>query len=169
MKTSAAFALLLTGLLFAGCTTTTNPQNGVTAADVTVEFQDPDKFRDVRESLGGSTDESALAALRTFLQKEAPARLQAGQKLRVVFTDIDLAGDFVGGARYDRVRVIRGVFIPRQELSFTLTDSAGQVVKQGTRTLTDLNFQAAGLRIGSGQPYFYDKVLLEDWLRKEFK
>lgn len=168
MKTPVALALLLTGLLLAGCYTPTR-QNGVTAADITVEFQDPDKFRDVRESLGGATDEQALASLRTYLQQEAPAKLQPGQKLRIVFTDIDLAGDFVGGARYDRIRVIRGVFIPRQELSFTLTDSAGQVIKQGTRSLTDLNFQAAGLRIGSDQPYFYDKMLLEDWLRKEFK
>lgn len=169
MKTPAVLALLLTGLLLAGCYT--SKLQTAAAADVTVEFQNPDKFRDVRDSLGGGIDESALTALRTFLQEKAAAKLQPGQKLRIVFTDIDLAGDFPGsgGGRYDRVRVIRSVYIPRQEFTFTLTDAAGQVVKQGTRTLTDLNFQAAGLRIGSDQPYFYDKVLLEDWLRKEFK
>lgn len=168
MKTFAC--LLAATLLFTGCTTPT-ANNGVTAADITVEFRDPDKFRDVRESLGGSTDESALAALRAYLQEKAPAYLQAGQKLRVTFTDIDLAGDFpgTGGGRYDRVRVIRGIYIPRQEFSFEVTDAAGQVAKQGTRTLTDLNFQAAGLRVGSDQPFFYDKLLLEDWLRKEFR
>jgi hypothetical protein len=42
-------------------------------------------------------------------------------------------------------------------------------VKSGKRTLTDLNFQASGMRIGADQPYFYDKLLLEDWLRKEFR
>lgn len=170
MKTLAALALILTGLLLAGCQTPP-PSTGVTAADITVDYQNPDDFRDVRDSLGGSTDLNALASLRTFLQEQAPAHLQSGQKLRIVFTDIDLAGDFPasGGGRYDRVRVIRGIYIPRQEFTFTLTDSAGQVVKEGKRTLTDLNFQASGLRIGSDQPFFYDKVLLEDWLRKEFK
>lgn len=169
MKTLAALTLTA-GLLLGGCTTPT-AKNTVTAADITVEFRNPDGFRDVRESLGGSTDESALAALRAYLQEKAPAHLQDGQKLRVTFTDIDLAGDFPssGGGRYDRVRVIRGIYIPRQEFSFELTDAAGQVLKQGTRTLSDLNFQANGLRIGSDQSYFYDKLLLEDWLRKEFK
>jgi hypothetical protein len=170
MKTLVTLLLAATSLLLAGCYTTTL-QNGVSAADITVEFRDPDKFRDVRESLGGTTDENALAALRTYLQEKAPAKLQPGQKLRVTFTDIDLAGDFPssGGGQYDRVRIIRGIYIPRQEFTFELTDSTGQVLKQGTRTLTDLNFQANGLRIGSDQAYFYDKLLLEDWLRKEFR
>lgn len=162
-----AHPLLIAGLLLAGCTTPT-ATNGVTAADITVEFQNPDNFRDVRDSLGGSTDENALAALRTWLQENAPAHLSAGQKLRVTFTDIDLAGDFLPGANVDRVRIIRSVYIPRMELSFAVTDAGGQVVKQGTRTLTNLDFQATGRRIGSDQSFFYDKMLLEDWLRKEF-
>ena len=168
MKIHLGFPLLIAGLLLAGCTTPTS-SNGVTAADITVEFQDPDNFRDVRDSLGGSTDENALAALRSWLQENAPASLSAGQKLRVTFTDIDLAGDFLPGSSVDRVRIIRGVYIPRMELSFAVTDAAGQVVKQGTRTLTNLDFQNTARRIGSDQSFFYDKMLLEDWLRKEFK
>jgi hypothetical protein len=160
--------LFLVGLFLASCTTPA-PSNGVTATDITVEFQNPDNFRDVRDSLGGSTDQHALAALRSWLQENAPARLSAGQKLRVTFTDIDLAGDFLPGASVDRVRIIRGVYIPRMELSFAVTDAAGQVVKEGTRTLTNLDFQNTGHRIGSDQAFFYDKMLLEDWLRKEFK
>jgi hypothetical protein len=168
MNTRLAHPLLLAGLLLAGCTTPTS-SNGVAPADITVEFQNPDDFRDVRDSLGGSTDQNALASLRTWLQENAPASLAAGQKLHVTFTDIDLAGDFLPGSSVDRVRIIRGIYIPRMELSFAVTDAAGQVVKQGTRTLTNLDFQNAGRRIGSDQSYFYDKMLLEDWLRKEFK
>lgn len=168
MKIPLGFPLFIAGLLLAGCTTPTS-SNGVTAADITVEFQDPDNFRDVRDSLGGSTDENALAALRSWLQENAPASLSAGQKLRVTFTDIDLAGDFLPGSSVDRVRIIRSIYIPRMELSFAVTDAAGQVVKQGTRTLTNLDFQNTARRIGSDQSFFYDKMLLEDWLRKEFK
>jgi hypothetical protein len=174
MKTLAVLTLIAAGFALAGCQSSTfhataTPTN---SSAVTVDFQNPDQFRDVRESLGGGVDENALAALRGYLQEKAPAYLQPGQKLHVTFTDIDLAGDFPGsgGGRYDRVRVIRGIYIPRQELTFQVTDPAGQVVKEGKRTLTDLNFQmSGGLRIDSGEPYFYDKLLLEDWLRKEFK
>ena len=171
MKIRLVHPLIIAGLLLAGCSTPTTARNGVTAADITVEFQHPDDFRDVRESLGGSTDENALHALRTYLQENAPARLQAGQKLHVTFTDIDLAGDFTGsgGGQFDRVRLVKAIYIPRQEFSFAVTDSAGQVVKQGTRMLTDLDFQSAALRIGSDQPFFHDKMLLEKWLRDEFK
>jgi hypothetical protein len=168
MKIHLGFPLLIAGLLLAGCTTPAS-SNGVTAADITVEFQDPDNFRDVRDSLGGSTDENALAALRSWLQESAPASLSAGQKLRVTFTDIDLAGDFLPGSSVDRVRIIRSIYIPRMELFFAVTDAAGQVVTQGTRTLTNLDFQNTARRIGSDQSFFYDKMLLEDWLRKEFK
>jgi hypothetical protein len=159
--------LLAVGLLLSGCTTPTAP-NGVAAQDITVEFQNPDNFRDARDSLGGFTDQNALEALRTCLQENAPARLAAGQKLRVTFTDIDLAGDFLPGSSVDRVRIIRSIYIPRMELSFALTDAAGQVVKEGKRTLTNLDFQNTGRRIGSDQPFFYDRQLLEEWLRKEF-
>jgi len=168
MNTRTTLSLLAAGLLLAGCTTPSAP-NGVTAADITVEFQNPDDFRDVRDSLGGSTDQNALASLRTWLQENAPASLAAGQKLHVTFTDIDLAGDFLPGSSVDRVRIIRGIYIPRMELTFAVMDAAGQVVKQGTRTLTNLDFQNTGRRIGSDQAFFYDKMLLEDWLRKEFK
>lgn len=168
MKTRLAHPLLIAGLLLAGCTTPTTP-NGVAAADITVEFRNPDDFRDVRDSLGGSTDQNALEALRAWLQENAPAHLAAGQKLHVTFTDIDLAGDFLPGASVDRVRIIRSVYIPRMELTFAVTDAAGRMIKEGTRTLTNLDFQNTGRRIGSDQPFFYDKMLLEDWLRREFK
>lgn len=168
MNIHPACPLLLAGLLLAGCTTPAS-SNGVVAADITVEFQNPDDFRDVRDSLGGSTDQNALAALRAWLQDHAPARLAAGQKLHVTFTDIDLAGDFLPGSNVDRVRIIRSVYIPRMEFTFAVTDAAGQVVKQGTRTLTNLDFQTTGRRIGFDQPFYYDKMLLEDWLRKEFR
>jgi hypothetical protein len=161
--------LLLTGLFLTGCNTATKPANGVTADAVTVEFTDPDSFRDIRESMAGTVDENAVATLRAYLKDNAPRHLQSGQKLRVTFTDVDLAGDFVPGVEAERIRLVKAIYIPRQEFSFEVTDAAGTIVKQGKRTLTDLDFQMNVSRIGSDQPYFYDKILLEEWLRKEFK
>jgi hypothetical protein len=172
MKTIRALPLLLTGLLLAGCSTTpATPKNSVTAADITVEFQNPEKFRDVLDSLGGRTDESALETLRAYLKKTSPAYLQDGQKLLVTFTDIDLAGEYqlTSAGQYDRTRLIKSMYSPRMEFTFAVTDSAGSVVKQGVRTLSDLNFQAEATRIGSNVSYYYDMQLLEGWLRDEFK
>src|SRR5262245_15949853 len=109
MKKLLPVSLLLAGLLSSCATFATKPADG---SSVTVEFQKPDDFRDVRDSLGGSTDQNALEALRMYLQENAPTRLQSGQQLRVTFTDIDLAGDFPGssGGRYDRVRIIKSIY-----------------------------------------------------------
>jgi len=170
MNIRLPLSLLIAGLLLlSACTTAT--QNGATEADITVEFQHPENFRDARASFGGAPDESALDTLRAALKTAARPHLKAGQKLRVTFTDIDLAGEYEpqAGPQADHVRFIKSIYIPRQVLSFELSDSSGAVLRQGTRTLTDMNYQANSLRIGSDQPFFYDKVLLQDWVHDEFR
>ncbi|MDI1248704.1 MAG: DUF3016 domain-containing protein [Lacunisphaera sp.] len=169
MKIRLALPLLITGLLLSACTTPVD--NGVTAADITVEFQNPDKFQDARDSFGGSTDQSALDTLRAAVKDSARPHLKAGQKLQVTFTDIDLAGEFEpqAGPSAGHVRFIKAIYTPRLTLTFELTDAAGAMLRQGQRTLTDMNFQANSLRIGSDQPFFYDKVLVQDWVHAEFR
>lgn len=169
MKTRLALPLLITGLLLSACTTPVN--NGVAATDITVDFQHPEKFQDARDSFGGAPDQSALDTLRTAVKESARPHLKAGQKLRVTFTDIDLAGEFEpqAGPSAGHVRFIKAVYTPRQVLTFELTDATGAVLRQGSRTLTDLNYQSNSLRIGSDQPFFYDKVLIQDWVHAEFR
>lgn len=169
MKNRLTLPLLITGLLLSACTTPFN--NGVTAADITVEFQNPEKFQDARDSFGGPTDQAALDTLRAAVKEAARPHLKAGQKLRVTFTDVDLAGEFEpqSGPQTDHVRFIKAIYTPRQALTFALTDAAGAILRQGQRTLTDMNFQANSLRIGSDQPFFYDKVLIQDWVHAEFR
>ena len=48
------------------------------------------------------------------------------------------------------------------EFSFAVTDAAGHIVKQGTRSLSNMDFQLNSGRVGSDQPFFHDKNLLED-------
>lgn len=168
MKPRPFLLLLAAGLVLGGCSTPP-PANGVSGSAITVSFQDPDHFRDVRESPNGFTDRNALDALRDFLKQAAPARLQPGQTLGITFTDIDLAGDFEPGTTLERARLIKAIYSPRIKLTFELRDASGKILKQGDRVLTDLNFQMAANRIGQDQPYFYDKELLRSWLQSEFK
>lgn len=163
LKTSLLFAAVVTaGSVFAAAEEKPSP--------VTVAFHEADKFTDARSSFGGGTDEHYLAILRTHLQETAAKRLAPGQKLEVTFTDVDLAGDFVpSGAGSQDVRIIREIYIPRLKLSFKLLDQDGKVINEGERRLSDLNFMNSPSIIGRNEPLFYDKNLLTDWIRKEFK
>lgn len=167
MKTNLTPTLLLAAALLAG--------PALTAADtpsspVTVSFHESDKFTDARSHWGGDTDQGYLDILSSHLQKTASRFLAAGQKLEVTFTDIDLAGDFIpGNVKNQDIRVIKDIYIPRQKLTFRLLGADGQVVKEGERRLSDLNFMNNLGLIGRNDPLFYDKALLTDWLEKEFK
>ena len=172
MKNPRCLLFLALGSLLAGCQTTPAVNNHVTAADVTVVFQDSDKFTDVRDSMGGPTNQAYLDILSKYLKEKAPARLQAGQKLTVTFTDIDLAGDFLPGRQpgFDRVRIIKAIYIPRMKLSFQVVDASSKVVKEGQRSLSNMNFQEEGLPFrSSSEELYYDRELLNRWLSTEFK
>ncbi len=157
---------------FLGCQTP-KPSNGVTADAITVNFAHPDKYTDFTDRLGGPPSDSYSAILRDYLKTTAPSYLQAGQKLAVTFTDIDLAGDFVPSARTNsnQIRVVKAIYRPRMEINFQLTGADGKTLKEGPRTLMDMNFQMdQPMSVTSGdQTLYYDKQLLLRWLQTEFK
>ena len=137
-----------------------------------VSFFEPEKFTDVRDS-NVSTEKSRadiLDQLKTHLQERAQTYVPEGGKLSVTVTDVDLAGDFEPwrGPSAQDVRIVRDMYPPRINLSFRLTDANGDVIKQGSRELRDLNFMQ-GISIARNDPYHYEKALLDDWLRSEFQ
>jgi Protein of unknown function (DUF3016) len=161
-------SLLLGALLIAaGCTTSPVNPHPAALGDITVNFKDPDKFSDARDSFSGQASQYYLDVLGKYLKEVASQRLNAGQKLEVTFTDIDLAGDIIPGQTTD-IRVIKPIYIPRMDLTFTLRDAGGAVIKEGVRHLTDLNFQDNILPINQNEPLRYDKPLLANWVKQEF-
>ena len=137
---------------------------------VSVKFNESDKFTDAASHFNGGTDKYYLQSLTAHLQKVADRALAPGQKLEVTITDIDLAGDFIpGNPSTQDIRIIKDIYIPRMVLSFRLLDADGKVIKEGERRLTDLNFMSNLGIIDRDQPLFYDKALLTEWVRKEFK
>src|ERR1700712_4043465 len=105
MKNSSCL-LFAAVLLASGCQTTPTNPNPASTADITVNFQDSEKYTDVRDTSNGSTSQYYLDELGKYLKESAAPRLTAGEKLTVTFTDIDLAGDILPG-RTDSVRTIR--------------------------------------------------------------
>lgn len=141
--------------------------SATTGNRVTVTFQDPDKFTDVADNFSIFTSTAYLDELRDYVQETAAPRLAAGYQLHVTFLDIDLAGNI----RPDRhnIRLMTGASIPRAHLRFQLFDAEGQVLQEGERRLSDLNYQNNIGFIGRGEELYYDKKLLKDWITSEFK
>jgi hypothetical protein len=84
-------------------------------------------------------------------------------------TQVDLAGDCEPwrGPQFERVRVYRDIYSPRIDLEFRVTDGEGRLVREGQRSLRDLNYlQRALLR--PGDPLRFEKDMLRDWFRDEF-
>ncbi|HVT74110.1 MAG TPA: DUF3016 domain-containing protein [Lacunisphaera sp.] len=145
------------------------------AKNVDVVFSHPEKFTDVKENSTDFENErggaNVFPQLRELIENQAAALLPAGQKLTVTFTDIDLAGDFEPwrGPRFDDIRIVKDIYVPRMTLSFTLTDADGRVLKQGERRLVDLGFQTRITRAFQDDPLRYEKDMLADWLQSEFR
>jgi hypothetical protein len=141
------------------------------AGRVSVNFFEPEKFRDVGSNYQPSDRDRDhdLAQIREYLVTQASRMLPEGQRLEVTFTDIDRAGEFEPwrGPRYMDVRIIKDIYTPRMSLSFRVTDSDGNVVKEGKRALSDLSFNQK-LVIDRNDTYRFEKELLNDWLRAEF-
>src|SRR5881227_3849282 len=126
MKTYYSCVVLAAALFSGGCQSLNNP-NPAPSGDVTVNFTDPDKFTDVRDSVNGGPSKYYLEEIARYVKEEASKHISAGQKLTVTFKDIDLAGDIPPGSIHD-VRIIKEIYIPRMEFHFQLVDSTGAVI-----------------------------------------
>jgi hypothetical protein len=59
--------------------------------------------------------------------------------------------------------------MPRVQLKFQLLAADGKVVKEGTRHLSDPSYLYQIRLPGSQDPLYYDKALLKEWVRSEFR
>lgn len=168
MKTSLLFLVTVLGLVPAIAAQAAERRP---IASANVEFFEPLKFTDVRDSYLGDHDRTTyLQQLRDHLLDKAKYYVPEGHTLNVTFTDVDMAGDFEPwrGPTWSDIRVVKDIYPPRLNLAFRLTDAEGRVVKEGKRELRDLAFM---MKITMGfrdDPVRHEKALLDDWLRSEF-
>ncbi|MDE2270905.1 MAG: DUF3016 domain-containing protein [Xanthomonadaceae bacterium] len=163
----AAFALWLGGVAPRAAAASTPAESSVS-----VTYVNPGKFTENR--LYGRQDRfnriDYLAQLKAYLVKQGQAILKPGQRLQVDITDIKLAGAYEPwrGSQWDYVRIMRDVYPPRIDLDFKLFDHDGHVLREGKRTLRDLDYLQSnvGLAAAQGAPLYYDKALLRRWLRR---
>ena len=93
-----------------------------------------------------------------------------GQTLDVTISDIDRAGRYEPTVRMgmNDIRIVKDLYPPRMTLNFALKGADGQVVAEGERKLVDHAF-LMGTQINNNDNLRYEKRLIDDWLRKEFR
>jgi len=156
--------LLAALLLAAGCQTTPPLPSASKDGRVTVIFDQPDKFTDAKSSFNGSTDQGYLEELQRYIDQNARGYLADGQRLKITFTDIDMAGDFEPArARMTDVRVVKGIYFPRLKFTYIVTNAVNEKVSSGAESLTDMNFMSR-LRLNTTDTLSYEKDMLRDWM-----
>jgi hypothetical protein len=170
MKTKHFIIAALMGLGASGMALAADDAAGDSKVQVILE--NPENFSDVRDGFMSSDKgkNANIDLIRQYVQKEAAKYVPDGHTLAVTITNIDLAGDFEpwGKAGSEDIRIVKDIYPPRIDLSYKLTDSAGTVVKEGTRQLRDLNFMMK-INIHREDPLRYEKSLINDWIRKDLK
>lgn len=161
-----SLSLIACGALYAADTAKTGSGN------VTVVFDHPEQFTDVKDAYMPTDKgrDAILSEIREFVIERASSYLQAGWKLDVKFTEIDLAGDFEPqlGPNYSNVRIMKDIYAPRIDLEFKITGADGKVLSEGKRKLRDQNYLQRLLPPGN-DPLRYEKDILGDWLHDEIK
>lgn len=166
VKLMLAASILLSGSVLAADEVTENPvtENGI----VKVEWQDPSSFRDIRSSgeMKSRFENRTFEQLTKHLNKEASRILKPEQKLELVVTDLDLAGDVrpTFGATTNDIRVVKDIYPPRITFSYKVLDG-DKVIMAGDEKLTDMGFMYSINKMND-KPYRYENALLSSWLKK---
>jgi hypothetical protein len=162
-------SVLLVGGLFGA---ESAPQTAAPVARITAEYVGAEKFTDFRDSIMES--EKARAGLITQFNEHLASLgkfLPDGQRLELRFTNIDLAGDYEPwrGPDFDDIRIMKDIYIPRMTVEYKLLDASGAVIRSGSERISDMSYLMSARLIPDNDPLRYDKNMLTDWVRREFR
>ena len=170
MKTVSLLPVAILGLL-SGCAGFGTPSPKAPSRTEVV-FDHPENFRDVKDESSPTEKGTAyiLSQLREFLEDRATSALPEGYHLKVVFTDIDLAGDFEPwrGPEWSNVRIVKAIYPPAFKFSYTVTDASGKVVREGNEDIRDLSFDTR-ITPDPSDRLHYEKSILEDWVHSKLQ
>jgi hypothetical protein len=140
---------------------------------VTVTFVEPENYRDFSMSYAQRDyrQDYLMAELIAHIRNQARSLLLPGQRLELRILDVDLAGDFEPGRGYagaDEIRFLKEIYPPSMELEFRLLSPDGNVISEGRREIRELGYLMV-TRLPASDSLRFDKALLTDWMRREFR
>ncbi|TPH15089.1 DUF3016 domain-containing protein [Litorilituus lipolyticus] len=139
------------------------------AASSEVEWKDYKSYRDIHE---GNENRSRFRE-RTFKQledhfAELASQLPKEQVLKIIVTDVDLAGDTMAGG-INRMRIVKHNYPPRMNFSYQLLDANGKELKADTVKVRDMNFMSSSNLKYRNKALGYEKKMLDDWFAETFQ
>lgn len=165
MKTKLLCIALVTGALafVASARSQSTPASGQPGR-VQVIFEHPERYTDVQLRAGGEPEAHVLENLRDYIEHTAGPRIPDGCVLTVTFTNVDLAGEFIPTKAN---RQMKSFYPPKAKFSWILTDANGVVLRQDMESLVDAHYLTrSNLK---RDPLFYEKEMLEVWIRRTFR
>ncbi len=170
MKARVPVLFVAAGLLLAGSAFAAPSSE---AARIKVEFSNPEKFTDFKDSVFGTEKgrEALSDQFRDLLADLARRHVPADRVLEIRFTDIDLAGEYEPwrGPNFDDVRIVKDLYSPRLQFEWRLLDASGAAVKEGKENIRDMAFLMNAARLPTHDPLRYEREMLSDWMRSAFK
>ncbi len=163
MRFTKVAVLLLSALLAATAS----------AGEVKVEYKDYKKFTDMKPAseARGSFEKRTMASFDKIFADLAK-KLPEGYSWNVVVTDIDLAGDVnhMITQTGQQIRVIKDIFIPRVNFSYTLLDQNKVVVAEETELkLKDMGFMTRASNTRANEANEHERVMLERWFKDKIQ
>ena len=165
-------AVLLAGVLLSGCVVAApeaEQANVVTqSGNVKIEWQAPEKYRDVRSASESNKKfrQRVFDTLTKALDQDVKKLLKSDEKLELVVTDVDLAGDLrptFGAAAVNELRVVKDIYPPRITFSYRVLEG-DSVIMVGSEKLRDPGFLDRSY-INDQDSFRFEKAMLEKWLR----
>lgn len=143
------------------------------AANVTVAWAPTDTLSEVKQNQtrrGWLRPEDWKKELAAELNKRAQSKLSPGQSLEVTIDDIKLAGDYEPwhGPDAQDIRFMKDIYPPRIDLHYKLVDADGRTIRERESKLRDLSYLQRVVPTDT-DPLRYDKRLIDDWIRREFR
>jgi hypothetical protein len=140
----------------------------VASSRVEVVFDHPDNFNDIRDTYSDTPGgrDYVLKVLTDYVSTAADHYLPTGYKLKIVFTDITLAGRLPVQASDNDYRIYKDTYPPDFKFTYTVTDAAGTVVSQGSDHIRDLDYLDRFITPpDSSLPLPHEKAALVEWIR----
>ena len=145
-----------------------------TGPTVRIEFTNPKYFTDIRIH---DFDEFKSAKIfgneMTDALTPVVGKLAPGCTLTLQFTDIDLGGRYEPWKpQHSQIRYELNSQPIRMTFNYTLTDSRGHVLSQGTKSLVDalyLGWSAEGYYHENWDYLYYEKQTLLKWAKQSLK
>lgn len=141
----------------------------VSAAAVTVTFEEPEKFTDIRPTNESRSryQEKVTQTFERFFNSYA-AKMPEGYTWQVTVTDIDLAGDvdYFAGPTGQALRIVKDIYSPAVRFTHILRDSYGEEVLSGEERLRDMGFMQRLSTTSNRAEFEFEQRMLNDWFNK---